>query len=221
MESAEPAGQAATVNLAARERRYSFTKIAAGAVLVGAMLLGSSVEMVGAAAAGTIRPSMAPRSAQVAALDSLVAHRLNVIRVSFGLVTGQTTTAYRDEVSKAVTSNEDPPFAPVMGGVIEEGSLWGIVPGATGSPASSALEIVNGWTYHDGWDGSVQATWNADCTSAHAAGCNGHRRNVLSTPPLPGAKLYIDVTTRSVSYNGAPALAVAALFVWKTGSTKS
>jgi len=75
---------------------------------------------------------------------------------------------------------------------------------------------VNGWVYHDGWEGSVATTWNADCTSAHAAGCDGHRRNVLSTPPVTGAKLSIDITTKSVTVDGAPALAVAALFVWKT-----
>jgi hypothetical protein len=122
------------------------------------MLLGSSVEMAGTASAGTIRPSMALRPEQVAALDSLVVHRLNMIRVSFGLVTGQTTTAYNDEVTKAVLSNEDPPFAPVTGAVIEEGSLWGIVPGATGSPASSALEIVNGWVGIPRWLGRLGAS---------------------------------------------------------------
>lgn len=221
MEFADHAAQAATVNSGARVRRGSLATLAAGAVLAGALLLGSSIEMAGAASADIIRPSLVLRPAQVAALDGLVAHRLNVIRVSFGLVTGQTTTAYSNEVTRAVISNEDPPFAPLTGGVIEEGSLWGIVPGAIGSPATSALEIVGGWVYHDGWNGSVQATWNADCTSAHASGCGAHRRNVLTTPPTPGAKLYIDVTTRSVSYDGSPALAVAALFVWKTGSTKS
>jgi hypothetical protein len=164
-------------------------------------------------------PSAALRPAQIAALDGLVANRLNAIRASFGLASGQATTSYTAEVTKAVMSNEDPPFAPATGGVVAEGSLWGVVPGgASGSSTSSALEIVDGWVYHDGWEGSVQATWNADCTSAHAAGCEGHRRNVLATPPTPGAKLYIDVTTSSVSFDGSPALAVAALFVWKTGS---
>ena len=110
---------------------------------------------------------------------------------------------YTVEVTKAVMSNEDPPFAPATGGVIAEGSLWGVVPGASGSSASSALEIVNGWVYHDGWEGSVQATWNADCTSAYAAGCEGHRRDVLTTPPTPGAKLYIDVTTPGMTVDGA------------------
>jgi hypothetical protein len=202
-------------------RRRTLCKVAVGAVLAGVMLLGSGIEMADVAAAGTIKPRVTLRAAQVAVLDGVVTDRLNAIRVSFGLATAQSTTAYSAEVGEAVTSNEDPPFAPATGGVLEEGSLWGMVPGATASPASSALEIVNGWVYHDGWEGSVAATWNADCTSAHAVGCDGHRRNVLSTPPAPGAKLYMDVATRSVSYHGSPALAVAALFVWKTGPATS
>jgi hypothetical protein len=201
----------------ARRPRRLFRKVAVGSVLSGVMLLGSGIEMAGVASAGTIQPKATLRPAQVAALDGLVADRLNAIRTSFGLAAGQATTAYNDEVTQAVMSNEDPPFAVATGGVVAEGSLWGVVPGASGSSASSALEIVNGWVYHDGWEGSVQATWNADCTSSHAVGCDGHRRNVLSTPPTPGAKLYIDVTTRNVSFDGSPALAVAALFVWKTG----
>jgi hypothetical protein len=201
----------------------SLGKLAAVAVLAGVTLLGG-IEMAGVASASTIHPSVpspALRPAQVAALDGVVANRLNAIRASFGLVAGQATTSYTVQVTKAVMSNEDPPFAPATEGVVAEGSLWGVVPGASGSPDSSALEIVNGWVYHDGWEGSVQATWNADCTSAHAAGCEGHRRNVLTTPPTPGAKLYIDVATRSVSFDGSPALAVAALFVWRSGSMTS
>jgi hypothetical protein len=100
--------------------------------------------------------------------------------------------------------------------VVGEEGLWGMIPGSNAVSAAGALAIVNGWVYHDGWQGSVAATWNADCTSAHAPGCNGHRRNVLSTPPVAGATLSIDVTTKAVTYNGQPALAVAALFVWKT-----
>jgi hypothetical protein len=196
-------------------------KVGIGAALAGAVLLGSGIEIADAAAASTIHPRAALRPAQVAALDGVVANRLNVIRASFGLGAGEVTTAYSAEVTEAVASNEDPPFAPVTGGVVAEGSLWGVVPGPSDSSTSSALEIVNGWVYHDGWGGSVQATWNADCSSAHAAGCEGHRRNVLTTPPTPGAKLYIDVTTRSVSFDGSPSLAVAALFVWKTGLTAS
>jgi hypothetical protein len=200
--------------------RGSLGKVAARAALVVVVLLASGIEMADvAASAGIVDPRVTLRPAQVVALDNLVASRLNVIRASFGLAAGQATTAYRVEVTAAVIGNEDPPFAPLIGGVVAEGSLWGVVSGAPGSSASSALEIVNGWVYHDGWEGSRQATWNADCTSARAVGCDGHRRNVLTTSAVPGAKLYIDVTTRGVSFDGSPALAVAALFVWKTGST--
>jgi hypothetical protein len=188
--------------------------------MAGAALLGSTVEM-GVASADAIGHGGVIRPAEDAALDGVVADRLNVIRVSFGLATGQSTTDYRDEVTNALLSNEDPRFIPLAGPVLEEGSLWGIVVAPTDSSTSSALEIVNGWVYHDGWDGSVQATWNADCTSAHARGCDGHRRNVLMRPPAPGAKLYIDVEARSVTYDGSPAIAVAALLVWKAGSTNS
>jgi hypothetical protein len=93
-----------------------------------------------------------------------------------------------------------------------------MIPGASNAGAAGALSIVNGWVYHDGWQGSAAATWNADCTSAAAPGCDGHRRNVLSTPPVAGSKLYIDVMAQSVTFDGQPALAVAALFVWKTGT---
>jgi hypothetical protein len=206
-----------------KPRAHGFLgKLAAGAALAGVTLLGG-IAMPGVASASTIHPSVptpAFRPAQVAALDGVVANRLNAIRASFGLVAGQASTSYTVQVTKAVMSNEDPPFAPATEGVVAEGSLWGVV-SASGSPDSSALEIVNGWVYHDGWEGSVQATWNADCTSAHAAGCEGHRRSVLTTPPTPGAKLYIDVATRSVSFDGSPALAVAALFVWRTGAVAS
>jgi hypothetical protein len=200
-------------------RCRSLGKVAIGVVLAATLLLGSGVEM--AATAGTIKPRVALRPAQVAALDSLAANRLNVIRASFGLVSGEATTAYSVEVTKAVMSNEDPPFAPVTDGVVAEGSLWGVVSGSPGSSDASVLEIVDGWVYHDGWEGSVPTTWNADCTSAHAAGCEGHRRNVLTTSPTPGAKLYIDVTARSLSFDGSPAIAVSALFVWRTGPTTS
>src|SRR3984957_8340343 len=197
-------------------RRISLGKAAAGVVFGGLVLLGSALQASGAGAAEVAPKAL--RHAQVVALDGVVGSRLNVIRSSLGLAAGTLTTAYSSEVDQAVALNEDPPFAPTSGGVVGEEGLWGVVPGVSGASASAALEIVNGWVYHDGWEGSVATTWNADCTSAHAAGCDGHRRNVLSTPPVAGAKLTIDVTTQSVTIDGTPALAVAALFVWKTGS---
>lgn len=193
-------------------RKIGVAKVAAGLLLGALVLLGSALQSAGAA---EIAPK-ALRHSQVVALDSVVANRLNTIRASFGLRAGTSTNAYSAEVGQAVALNEDPPFAPTSGGVVGEEGLWGMIPGASGSNAAAVTEIVNGWVYHDGWQGSTAATWNADCTSAHATGCDAHRRNVLSTPPVAGAKLTIDVTTKSVTYDGQPALAVAALFVWKT-----
>jgi hypothetical protein len=188
-----------------------FAKVAGGLVLATLVLTGAALQSAGAAEVG-----QKSHRADVVALDSTVLNRLNTIRSSFGLSNGVVTSEYAGEVSTAVAQNEDPPFAPTTGGVVGEEGLWGMIPGTSSVSAAGALTIVNGWVYHDGWQGSVAATWNADCTSAHAAGCNGHRRNVLSTPPVAGAKLTIDVTTKAVTYNGQPALAVAALFVWKT-----
>jgi hypothetical protein len=209
--------QAASSESHIQPRRTSLGKVAAGLVFGGLVLLGCAFQATGSAGAAVVSPK-GLRHSQVVALDGVVGNRLNVIRTSFGLQVGALSTAYSSEVDQAVALNEDPPFAPTSGGVVGEEGLWGVVPGVSGASAAAALEIVNGWVYHDGWEGSVAATWNADCTSAQAVGCNGHRRNVLSTPPVVGAKLSIDVTTKSVTIDGQPALAVAALFVWKTGS---
>jgi hypothetical protein len=204
-----------TAQIDPKPGKIAFGKVAAGFVLGGMLLVGIAVQTAGAA---VVVPKISFRPAQVSVLNGVVASRLNTIRSSFGFSTGIATTAYSSEVGQAVALNEDPPFAPVTAGVVGEDGLWGIVPGGAGAGTASALEIVNGWVYHDGWEGSTAATWNADCTSANAPGCNGHRRNVLSTPPVAGAKLYIDVATQNVTFNGSPALAVAALFVWKTGA---
>jgi len=113
-------------------------------------------------------------------------------------------------VLAGIHSNGDPPFAPFGSHIDAEYSLWGIVPGWT----SSSLQVVNDWVYHDGWRGSTKRTLNGDCTSVNASGCNGHRRAILSSPPLSGATLRIDIETREVRYKGTKYLAVAALLVW-------
>jgi hypothetical protein len=213
METTAQIALAGSTNSVRAPRKISFSKVAVGFLIGGMVLVGSALSSH-AAGAAVIHPKL--RHAQIASLDSVVANRLNTIRTSFGLTAGTVTSQFSSEVDQAVALNEDPPFAPTSGGVVGEEGLWGVVPGVSGASAAAALEIVNAWVYHDGWEGSVAATWNADCTSAHAPGCDGHRRNVLSTPPVAGAKLSIDVTTQSVTVDGAPALAVAALFVWKT-----
>lgn len=50
---------------------------------------------------------------------------------------------------------------------------------ADASPSPLAADYV--WMYDDGWAGSVAATSNIDCTSAHSPRCWGHRANILGT----------------------------------------
>jgi hypothetical protein len=153
-----------------------------------------------------------------AALGSLVLNRMNAIRASFGLPKGQPTSAYGSEALQDVRSNTDPSFAPIARGVVAEYSLSGVLPALSAANPPPPGTVVDDWVYRDGWEGSSQATLNAECTSAQAPGCNGHRQAVLSRPPISGAKLYIDITARSVTYGGGPALAVAVLMVWSTSN---
>jgi hypothetical protein len=200
-------------------QRIAVSQVAAGLLFGGMLVSGVALQSAGFAAAATVSPKASLRPAQLAALDGVVAQRLNVIRSSFGLAGGIMTNAYTSEVSQAAASNEDPALIPMTGGVVGEAGMWGMISGPSSASATAAQQIVDGWVFHDGWDGSKAATWNEDCTSAHAAGCDGHRRSVLSTPPIPGSRLYIDITTRTVSLDGTPAISVAALFVWKTAVT--
>lgn len=144
--------------------------------------------------------------------------RINAIRAEHGLAPGRFTTAFDSEARAGLLANGDPPFAPPKVNILSEDALWGALPGLSGDAASSATVLVNAWVYHDGWRGSAAATWNADCTSEGAPGCNGHRRAILSSPPVRGARLFIDVATSSVNYGGGPATALAALLVWEEGS---
>ncbi|MHB1973749.1 MAG: hypothetical protein ACYCR4_05605 [Acidimicrobiales bacterium] len=68
----------------------------------------------------------------------------------------------------------------VMANHLEGGtSIWD---GGDSTPASAMF----GWMYDDGWGGSVKATTNFDCTSAHASGCWGHRDAILGAGLGPG-----------------------------------
>lgn len=160
-------------------------------------------------------PASAISTSSTTALSArLVVARINALRHKFGLPLGQLTKSYSAEVLQGVRDNNDPPFAPVAAGVVGEESVWGLLPTSATGPTAS-LPIVSAWVFHDGWQGSAAATWNLDCTSPSAPGCNGHRRAVLSTPPVPGAKLFIDATTLGSSTSGGPGVALAALLVWK------
>ncbi len=160
-------------------------------------------------------PALAtPSPSVLAAPSAVVFQRINAIRVSDHLPAGLATSAYGAQVRQALRTGQDPPFVRAVAGIVAEESLWGEVPASGVNPPSPA-SVVNAWVFHDGWRGSLALTWNADCVSPTAPDCNGHRRAVLSRPPVPGARLYLDVATKNVTINGSPAVAVATLMVWK------
>jgi hypothetical protein len=164
-------------------------------------------------------PAFASTRGQVSAsvLDASVVGRINALRAAFHLTPAEVTTSYDAEVVHGVLTNDDPPFVPTGNGILAEDSIWGVMPVAS-TALPSPLGVVNAWVYQDGWRGSTQATLNADCTSAGASGCNGHRRAVLSRPPVPGAHLVVDVATHTVDFDGSASLGVAALLIWEAPS---
>ncbi|HWB21367.1 MAG TPA: hypothetical protein VG652_00605 [Gaiellaceae bacterium] len=147
-----------------------------------------------------------------AALTQSVLQEFNAVRKREGLPPATLTNDYTANVTNAALRNADPALGAFAPGAMTEYGLWGI---STADPASNALNpsaIVDDWVYRDGWQGS--ATENLDCSSPTAAGCNGHRRAVLSSAPSPGAKLAVDIAIHQANWDGAPALSVAMLMVW-------
>ena len=185
-------------------------------IVLGALLFAPL--QIGAGSVSAVSPTP-PRAAcspsPMSATVKIVVNRINSIRASYGLSPAHYTDAYAAQVLRGIRANSDPAFVPLTASITEEDSVWGTVPGSTSSVAS-AVAIVNAWVYHDGWCGSQDATWNADCTAPHAPGCDGHRRIILSSPPSKRSSLYIDVVVARGTYSGLAAVDVAALLVWKT-----
>lgn len=179
-------------------------RVASGVVL--AVLVPSLFVTTPASATQGLTVPLSPSAA--------VLNRINAIRVSDHLPAGIATSAYSAQVRQALRTGQDPPFVRAVGGIVAEESLWGEVPGS-GTNSPSPVGVVNAWVFQDGWRGSLALTWNADCVSPTAPGCNGHRRAVLSRSPVPGARLYVDVATKNVTINGTLAVTVATLMVWK------
>lgn len=83
---------------------------------------------------------------------------------------------------------------------------------ADASPSPLAADYV--WMYDDGWAGSVAATSNIDCTSAHSPRCWGHRANILGG--YLGAYCH-DCQMGAAYVNSAGAGAYAEIFVRPQG----
>ncbi len=145
-----------------------------------------------------------------AGLEVLAA--INALRGQFGLQPGIPTTVGRGLVIQGAKTGNDPNMINVGNGIPEEYSIWGAVSGVDAPSSAATSAILNAWVYKDGWMGAQ--TENLDCTSPTAPGCNGHRRAVLSAPPMPGAKLYINVVSIKSNFNGSPAVSIAALLIW-------
>jgi hypothetical protein len=141
-----------------------------------------------------------------------VLNAINAVRKQFGLAPGLPTTAGRGLVIQGARTGNDPNMLRVGSSIPEEYSIWGAVSGVGAPSVAATSAVVNAWVYKDGWMGS--ATENLDCTSPTAPGCNGHRRAVLSTPPVPGATLYINAVSIKSTVNGSPVVSMAALLIW-------
>ncbi len=151
--------------------------------------------------------------ASVQSVQRMVLREINAIRRHFGLPPGTPTRAYQSIVVAAARSDDDP-IVPFGSGVIEEYGVWGIVTSTDAARPPSPNVIVHGWVYEDGWMGA--RTMNRDCVSPTAPGCNGHRRAILSKPPVPGARLRIDVAVDRTTLSGFAALSIAMLLVWRS-----
>ncbi len=77
------------------------------------------------------------------------------------------------------------------------------------------------YMYMDGWNGSLSATSNYDCTSAYASGCWGHRDNILWNPGSPlsfgaavGASQYSPDNSAQIFAETTPASQSEYLYTW-------
>ncbi|MGC8498568.1 MAG: hypothetical protein ACP5OV_03590 [Acidimicrobiales bacterium] len=70
--------------------------------------------------------------------------------------------------------------------------------------ADNALMADFEWMYNDGWGGSRATTSNFDCTSAHSAGCWGHRDVLLGWSPTEHLGTGLDCATCVMGTGYAP-----------------
>jgi hypothetical protein len=176
----------------------------------------SAVAMFGlaaieASAAPAVQTRQIPLNVSVA--DRIALQEINVIRHRFGLASARASRVYQSLVSSAARSEHDPspPFRP---GTVEWFGVWGVVPASNGLLAQDVRAVIDGWVYHDGWNGS--RTLNLDCTSPTAPGCNSHRRAILSAPPQADTNLYVDVAVVRTNLRGFVGVSIAATLVWRT-----
>jgi hypothetical protein len=189
-----------------RAHRVSFAAVIVGTAVLTLAPFGATA----APAARLYRPALTARVA-----DQLALQQINAVRLHFGLAPALATNAYQSLVVDAARNEYDPQPA-TEAGIVEEYGVWGIALDTDPTISADLSVVVDDWVYHDGWDGSY--TENLDCTSPTAPGCNGHRRAVLSSPPLHDSRLYVDVAVARRSWRGSAAISIAALIVWQVSN---
>lgn len=90
-------------------------------------------------------------------------------------------SALSANAQRAAKTNVDPSVA--SGFVIGNDAQGSPGMGGAWSAGFSVLAADYIWMYDDGWGGSVATTSNIACTSARAAGCWGHRDELLGSDP--------------------------------------
>jgi len=149
-----------------------------------------SMEAIDAAhAAEHLRPIVLPLNYYSLNMSEQMFVLVNLERITRGIPPLVGLVHYLDDVATlGARADEDPVVSRLTydtayggwrsGPVVFANGLQGgpsIWAGGDPTPASAMFE----WMYDDGWGGSVKATTNFDCTSAHASGCWGHRDVIL------------------------------------------
>ena len=182
-----------------------FARIAvAASVVVGGV--GALEPLTCASAAVVVRaPEMASPAAAVVA-------EINSVRAQFGLAPGVLTHLFDASVSAAALGEADPRLPRPGARTTDEYGVWGLAPSSPPISEATTSSVINAWIYDDGWNGAD--TWNLDCSGPTAPGCNSHRDAVLSTSRLRRARLSIDVSSVSTTYEGVPSVSLAVLLIW-------
>jgi hypothetical protein len=124
-----------------------------------------------------IRPIRLPRNFWSLGVRRQVFVITNAERVTRGLPAVQGLTRQANRWAGVGARRNTDPYA--HGSKLTSGAViraWG----SNWAADYNALTADYSWMYLDGWAGSRAATSNIDCTSPRAAGCWGHRDNILS-----------------------------------------
>ena len=134
---------------------------------------------------GDVPPLYLPRDWESLTPDEQLFVVLDSERVARGLPPVVGITASLDAIAQKGADDSSDPYPPAGFG-LGRGTSIGVMGSVWAGGSYSPLFADYLWMYDDGWGGSRAATGNVDCTSAHAAGCWGHRdiilRNYLLSP---------------------------------------